>query len=504
MPTVSVGGEVRELSLIEVLLRAEDLSALSCATPGEGVALVDYLLGICFAAQIFPASTDEWRDWVTGEHKLDDVAAWLADQPSDDWDLFHPVKPLGQSSMLAPLMDEFGTGPAQLVLEHVGDYSQFFDHHHLQHPDRLPAAAAFRALLTQHVYGLAGRARVSGKALGAKLTNLSAGRLQGRIRVVVQGRTVGDTLRLNLYPAAKGEAGRFNTSWTTSDFPRREFRTKPPGRATSGPADLHSYLGRSVLLRPAVDGDTVSVDRVLIGAGELLSLDPERDVEDAVFRAMANGQLKPLWPSPTRALWRDAHALYTAARDAETGLFGRLRSLSFPQDGAGPPCMLWAVGLIANKTLAVAWTDGYFPYAPSQGEALCDASRQGSHIAEHVARALERSAYVAWKIVYPNPKPADRAAQQARFDARREFWPAAEEPFEQLLDETARGEPVPLSLLDYAHELRRRAEDFLKQRLDSLPRNDNGHHARARAEARFQADMADPKAPAQLRGETHT
>ncbi|MFF2848439.1 type I-E CRISPR-associated protein Cse1/CasA [Streptomyces sp. NPDC058001] len=505
MPTVSVGGEVSDLSLIEVLGRAEDLTALTCATPGEGVALVDYLLGICFAAGVFPASTDAWRAWVAGEHKLDDVAAWLADQPADDWDLFHPVKPLGQSSMLTPLMDEHGTGPAQLVLEHVGDYSQFFDHHHLEHPDRLSAAAAFRAMLTQHVYGLAGRARVSGKTLGPKLTNLSAGRLQGRIRVVVQGRTVGDTLRLNLYPAAKGEVGRFNQSWTTSDFPRRGFRTKPPGRVTSGPADLHTYLGRSVLLRPAptAEGEPVTVDRVLIGAGELLSLDPERDVEDAVFRKMANGHPKPLWPSPTRALWRDAHALYSAARDAETGLFGRLRELSFPKEGDSASCMLWAVGLIANKTLAVAWTDGYFPYAPSQGEALCEASRRGSDIAEWVARGLERAAYVAWKIVYPNPKPADRAAQQARFDARREFWPAAEEPFEQLLDETVRGEPVPLSLLDYAQELRFKAEEFLKQRLDSLPRNDDGHRARARAESRFQHDMADPKAPAELRGETH-
>ncbi|MFI6644935.1 type I-E CRISPR-associated protein Cse1/CasA [Streptomyces sp. NPDC050504] len=506
MPTVSLGGEPRELPLLEVLRRAEELSFISCATPGEGVALVEYLLAICFAAEVSPSSSDEWRAWVTGKHPLGEAAEWLARQSDDHWDLFQEKTPLAQNVLLAPLMEEYGTGPAQLVIERSGDYSQFFDHHHLEHAEPLPAADAFRAMLTQHVYGIAGRARLSGKTLGPKLTNLGAGRLQGRVRVVVQGGTVADTLRLNLYPAAKGEGGRFNQSWTTGDFTRRGFKEKPPGRSTSGPADLHSYLGRSVLLRPAPvePGKPVMVDRVLIGAGELLELDPARDLEDAVPAKMTNGHVKPLWPSPTRALWRDAHALYSAARDERTGLFGRLRHLRFPEDGDGPPCVLWAVGLLANKTLVTSWTEGAFPYAPSQGTALCRASRRGSDVAEYVARSLERAAYVAWKIVYPNPKPSDAPAQRARFDARREFWPAAEEPFKVLLDETVRGDHVPYLLIGYADQLRALAEDFLRNRLDSLPRDERGLHARARADQRFRDDMDHPEAPAELRGETHT
>ncbi|QDY76806.1 type I-E CRISPR-associated protein Cse1/CasA [Streptomyces qinzhouensis] len=507
VPAVTVDGDIVELSLLEVLRRAEELDSLVCPTPGEGVAVLDYLLAICFAAGVFPRSDEEWHDWVSGEHGLDRAAEWLAHDHDGEWDLFHPERPLGQNSGLAPFLDAHGTGPAQLVLERVGDYSQFFDHHHLEHSEPLPAAEAFRAVLVQHVYGLSGRARLSGKAtLGPRITNLAAGRLQGRIRVVVQGRTVGDTLRLNLYPPAHGRPGRFNHSWTSGDFPRRDFLTKPPGRTTSGPADLHSSLGRSILLRPApvaAADEPAVVERVLIGAGELLALDPGRDLEDAVYTQRSlNGPAKPLWPSPTRALWREAHALYSAAREAETGLFGRLRDITFPRDGDGPPCVLWAVGLVADRTLAVTWTDGYFPYAPSQGEALCRASRRGSAIAEWVARALERAAYAAWKVVYPNPKPSDRPAQQARFDARREFWPAAETPFGLLLDRTVRGRPVPDSLHEYAAELRHTAADFLRHRLDSLPDNAEGMKARARAEQRFHNDLAHPEAPAELRGET--
>ncbi|MDX3374967.1 type I-E CRISPR-associated protein Cse1/CasA [Streptomyces sp. ME02-6991-2A] len=502
MPVISLKGEAADLSLVEVLQQAQELSGLFCATPGEGVALFEYLLALCYASDTFPSSDEEWAHWVAQEHRLDEVEKWLVRESADDWDLFHAERPLGQNSQLRQQFDEDATGPAQLVIERVGDYVQLFDHHHLEHPVPLSAAAAFRALLTQHHYGLAGRARISGKMLGPKLTNLAAGRLQGRIRVVVQGRTLADTLRLNLYPPAGGKVGHFNHSWN-SGISRRDFKTKPPGRPTSGPADLHSSLGRSVLLGPvpAAEGRPVLVDRVLIGAGELLDLDPGRDHDDAVLSRMLNGHRKPLWPSPTRALWREAHALYTAATRETTGLFGRLRYLEFPYEGGGPPCVLWAVGLIANKTVAATWTEGHFPYAPSQGQELCDASRRGSEIAEYVARALERAAYAAWKVAYPNPKPTDRKAQMARFDARREFWPAAKEPFMRLLDETARGGDVDLGLRDYAGELRAQAEEFLRNRLDAQQRDEKGMLARARAEQRFQADMADTKAPAELREE---
>ncbi|MFE7461461.1 type I-E CRISPR-associated protein Cse1/CasA [Streptomyces sp. NPDC057554] len=502
MPVISLKGESADLSLVEVFDQAQELSGLFCATPGEGVALLEYLLALCYASTTFPSSDGEWVGWVAEEHRLDKVKKWLVRESADDWDLFHQERPLGQNGELRQQFDEDATGVAQLIIERVGDYAQLFDHHHLVHPVPLSAAAAFRALLTQQHYGLAGRARISGKILGPKLTNLAAGRLQGRIRVVAQGRTLADTLRLNLYPPAGGKAGQFNYCWNKG-ISRRKFKTKLPGRPTSGPADLHSSLGRSVLLEPvpAEEGQPVLVNRVLIGAGELLVLDPQRDLDDAVLGKMLNNHRKPLWPSPTRALWREAHALYAAATGETTGLFGRLRHLEFPYEGGGPPCVLWAVGLIANKTVAATWTEGYFPYAPSQGQELCEASRRGSDIAEYVARALERAAYAAWKVAYLNPKPTDRKAQMARFDARREFWPAAKEPFMRLLDQTARGGDVDLGLRDCAGELRSNAEEFLRNRLDAQQQNEKGMLARARAERRFQADMADAKAPAELREE---
>ncbi|MGJ5829915.1 type I-E CRISPR-associated protein Cse1/CasA [Streptomyces ossamyceticus] len=506
IPAITVDGASAHHSLRALLAGADELAALDCTSPGENVAVIEHLLAICFASGTCPSSDEEWRAWVVGKRSLAPAAAWLARQPDDSWDLFHPTAPLLQNSQLAADLAESGTGTAQLVIEHAGDYNQHFDHHHLELDNPLSAADAFRATLTQHVYGPYGRARMPGKRLGAKVTNLAAGRLTGRIRVVALGQTLGETLRLNLYPP-DGPGDWLNTSWTTGDIERRTFTEKAKPRLPRSSADLHSALGRSVLLRAdrGPQGQLV-VDRVLIGAGEILELDPDRHLQDAVFSKTTNGLKKPLWPSPSRALWQEAHALYSAVRDDRTGLYARLRSLPYERTGTGAPYQLWAVGLLANKTLPLTWTHGAYPYAPGMAAHLYRASRRGSDIAEYIARSLKNAAILAAETAFPAMRGADEAGQVARLDARWAFWPAAEDPFHELLDEVVdRGpeddDPVSEPLVAYALGLMRTARTQMLQRLDTLPPNDRNHRARARAVRRFDEDMSHDWAPAELRGE---
>lgn len=503
-----------DLSLVELLHDADALRGVEGGTPGEKVAVIEFLLAICYASGVYPESADEWPAWVDRKDALRPAAAWLAQRPEDEvWDLFHPLEPLGQNALLAPFIDEHGAGPAQLVIERVGDYNQFFDHHHLEHPTPLPVAQAFRAMLTQHVYGPAGRARISGKAtLGATITNLAATRLGTRIRVIALGDTLGETLRLNLAPVS-GSSGELNRTWTVGKE-RRGFTAKPSGRPVAGPADLHSYLGRSILLRPTRTGD--HVDRVLLGAGELLALGDEH-LQDAVYAKRTDGTSKPLWASATRAVWREAHALYAAVADARTAdaggndggtLYRRLAL--FPAEDVAPepgqqPARrvdLWAVGLVAKQTTAIAWVDGTFPFAPGLEARLYLASHRGSEIAEFVASALSKAAYAAWTVAYPNPKPADKSAQIARFDARGRHWAATREPFDLLMEETTLGEDVQACLYEYTSTVTAAARQFLAERLDPLPRNAQGAKARATALRRFEDELKSAKAPAEIRGGT--
>ncbi|MFE6099357.1 type I-E CRISPR-associated protein Cse1/CasA [Streptomyces laurentii] len=508
IPTVAMDGSRAHHSLCALFRDAERLSDLDCATPGEAVAVVEHLLAVCFAAGACPPSAEEWPAWVAGERDLGPVADWLADQPEDAWDVFHPKTPFGQNADLTDQFEKKATGPAQLVIERVGDYNQFFDHHHLEHSEPLPAAEAFRALLTQHVYAPYGRGRLSGEKLGPKITNLAAGRLLGRIRVLAVGRTLGETLRLNLYPP-EGPGEPLNTSWNADGFERRKFTEKTKPRAPRSSADLHSALYRSVLLggRRGAHGQAV-VDRVLIGAGEVLDLDPERHLQDAVFTQSLGEQGKPLWPSPTRALWLDAHALYSAVDNVTHGLYARLYSLRTAmarRDGA--PYRLRAVGLIAKQALPVTWVQGSYPFGPFMVRHLHRASYRASVIAEYVARMLKSAAVLAFEEVYPAARAADEPGGLQRFDARWEFWPDAEPSFDLLLDEVVRqhaiddDDPVSEPLIRYAEALRTMARGHLVHRLDSLPPNSRSHRARARAEERFDKGMQSPKAPAELRGD---
>ncbi|MFF1477126.1 type I-E CRISPR-associated protein Cse1/CasA [Streptomyces sp. NPDC058301] len=502
MRALTQDGSVVDLNLVQLFARAEELRDIDGTTPGEKAAFVEFLIALCYASGAYPASDEEWLDRVQepGPTPFGTVVSWLIDQSDEDWNLFHPTRPLGQNSLLAPFLEQHGTGPAQLVIEHTGDYNQFADHHHLEHSDPLPAAQAFRAMLTQHSFGLSGRARISGKAtLGPAITNLATGRLGGRVRVLALGQSLGHTLRLNLAPTIN-DPRLLNLTWTTGSFERRGFTAKPPARPVQGFADLHSYLGRSVLMRPkqGLDGEQAAIDRVLIGAGELLHLNPELHLQDAVISETRTGEKKPLWPSPTRDLWREAHSLYAAVKPGTGGLYARLAKLPKEKVADRHPFDLLAVGLLSNKATPVGWVTSVFPFAPGLAPYLYEASRRGSEIAEHIARSLDRAAYAAWEIAYPNPKPSDKKAQLARFDARGEQWKATEEPFHTLLVDVADGAMVTDCIPEYVEWLLEMAREFLDKRLDSLPKNGQGLRARAAARRCFEAELTSTRAPVDL------
>ncbi|MEV6408845.1 type I-E CRISPR-associated protein Cse1/CasA [Streptomyces bobili] len=492
LAALTTAGLSARLGLIEAFERADDHQGVAGRHPGETLAMLELLKAVSYAADVYPETSNEWRTWVTGRRPFTDVADWLRRQPDEHWDFFHPERPLFQSSLLAPFMSQHGVGTSQIVMQHVGDYVQLFDRHHLHHGEPFTAANAFVAVITQHVCGNGGRGMIPGNLLGAALNNQAMCRAGQRVHVTALGRTLGDTLRLNLHPH-DGDPGSFNYTWT--DRPRRSFTAKPAARFPDGPADLHSILGRSILTRPArLPDGSWGVDRVLMGAGDIVDLTHASALQDAVMEKGA-----PLKASSARALWREAHSLYAATTRREKGmdLYGRLATL--PENHRAT---LWTVGLLARPGKLIAWVNDAFPYIPGRETALRQASEEGCAIAEYVGTALDDAAYAAWRIAYPNAKPADKQQQLARFKAAGEHFAATEPLFHELLDETAEGTPVPDALSTYATEVRSNAERFLTERLRSLPPSSQGHKASTEAREKLESTLNNPrKAPAYLRKE---
>lgn len=481
------------LGLADVLRQAESLRAVSGTTPGEIVAIIEYLLGICYASGTYPRSSSQWTQWVRGRQSLSAATQWLLEQPNQHWNLFDPATPLGQNALLAAHLDEHGCGPAQLVLEQAGDYLQFFDHHHLEHPQPLPADEAFRAMLVQHAYGPGMRGRISGKLLGKTLNNLATGRLATRIRVLALGETLADTLRLNLHPYPN-EPGIFNTTWTQTD--RRRFDQKPTGRTPRGPADLHSLLGRSILLRPLRRADgSLAVDRVLVGAGELLAPLPDTYLQDAVLVPLGKTDSAPLRPTANKALWREAHALYAAVAEnpKDNDLYSRLTDLP------GARIRLWAVGLVSEDNKLLTWLADSFPFVNGREQGLWDAAKHGSDVADFVAEALRKAADTARLLAYPNANPEHKKHQLQRFDARAEHFAAAAAPFHQMLEAVADGESAEDAADDFARTTVHTAHRLLEHRLDTLPPNSRGFRTRAAAQNRLGLELRRAYAPRPIR-----
>ncbi|WP_310729091.1 type I-E CRISPR-associated protein Cse1/CasA [Streptomyces sp. N2A] len=493
------------MNLVQVLIESDRITAICGSTPGETIAVVEYLLGIIHASGHCPADEDEWCDWIEDQTPLNPAADWLANDDPDRWDLFHPEKPLGQNSLLGPWMNSHGVGPAQLVIEHAADYNQFFDHRHLHVAQPLPVDQAFRAMLTQHTYGLGGKAKAKADWIGEALPNQAVGRLNARVRVLAYGDTLADTLRLNLTLTPKGQQGTFNYSWTDGRTRRTFTGAKEKAmRAVDGPADLHTVLGRSVLLHPTgLKDGTLAVDRVLVAAGELLKDLPAPHLQDAIVEEKATKDGKRyrtfLKASETRALWREAHALYAAVTPKEKGtdLYSRLALLGDYRT------TLWAVGIVARQTKAVCWLNDTFPLIPARQAALHHAATTGASIAEHADKALYAAASTARNIAYPNPKPGDKAAQIARFNAAPLLYAEAGDLFHALMDDVAAGTPASEALATYAHAITTTSRRVLTERLRSMPSSGTARQAKAEATQRLHTVLTNKSAPLVLKEAAH-
>ncbi|MFJ6135478.1 type I-E CRISPR-associated protein Cse1/CasA [Kitasatospora sp. NPDC092286] len=500
IPALTIDGEpeLTKVSGVRALRDADRIAAIYGGTPGETAALLEWLLGMLYAAEHYPETPGEWLTWVEKREPLAPAADWLADHDGT-WDLFDAERPLGQNAALLRHLNTFGVGPAQLVIEHAGDYNQHFDHRHLHHVEPLPADAAWRAMLTQHTFGQGRRARIPAKEMGfpAPFTNLSTCRLGSRVRVFALGPTLGDTLRLNLSPW-DDEPGTLNLTW--GDRPRRPFTHTGASetRPLDGPADLHTVLGRSIALRPVEmpDGEP-GVDRVLVGPGETLT-DLQAPYRQDEVMVMRNRKPVTLKPQASRELWCESHALYAAVAERVKGsdLYGRLAMLRSRRPE------LWAVGLLADKGNPIAWVDDRFPFVPGREAGLRHASEQGSEVAEYAATALQCAAAAARDHAYPNPKPTDKPGQLARFNGEPEMWAGTGVEFHAMLDAVADGHPVAAVISRFGSTVRAIATDALRARLESLPPTGRGLQARARAEQRLKEELDSPKAPDPLKETT--
>lgn len=494
IPALTIGPDLQKhlemLSLLSVFRQAESISALAHISPGVCVALHDLLLGLMYATGVHPRTETEAQEWVEDSHPLDEVAEKLAGSEYDgQLDLFHPERPFGQNANLAPHLARHGYGPAQLDIERAGDGAQLAEHVHLHHEWRPTAAEALAAMLVMHAYDTGGRMMARNEWFGRAFTYGAVGRNALRVRNFALGRSLADTLRLNIVPVARSRTGQFNFTWTDGRVDRRVFTGPAAARArtVSGPADLHSWLGRSVLMHPVrrADGEIV-VDRVLVGGGELMEPLPPDLLQDCV---LVKG--RPQQARADQALWRSSSALYAgvgpAPEDAKgADLFSRLEALGRRVD-------IWSVALLTSQSSFVGWVSDTFPFVGVLRQELYLAAADGAAWCEKAERAAAGAAAVARDVGYPRARPEERKRILARLLAAPLLWARFEEPFQRLLEEVASGQDAKAARARFAVQVAQTTRTSLQESLRCLPPSGSGPEARLRALARLEMALTNPR-----------
>lgn len=100
IPIVRIDGSYGKVTLVAAFREADDLIEVAGSTPGETVALLEYLLAICYAFKAQPESSSRWAEEMDSGRSFAELADGLEQcceteggGDCEHWDLFHPTAP---------------------------------------------------------------------------------------------------------------------------------------------------------------------------------------------------------------------------------------------------------------------------------------------------------------------------------------------------------------------------------------------------------------------------
>jgi CRISPR system Cascade subunit CasA len=322
-------GTLEELSLLEVLRQAHQLTALAGELPTQVFALTRLLLAVLHQAVSGPRDDEHWEQlWTANTLPADEVSVYLGRYRSR-FDLLDPVAPFFQVAGLRTAKGE--VSKLTKLIADVPNGNPFFTMRAGRGTASMTFAEAARWVVHAQAFdpsgiksGAVGDARVQG-GRGYPIGVAWDGLLGG---VLVEGATLRETLLLNLvardFPLI--------AEWAGSDAPVWE---RPPvgpgeeaagGRAVLGPVDLYTWQSRRIRL--SVTGGTVT--GVLISNGERLTPQNKHRVEvHTAWRRSETQEKKhrealvymPREHTPERSVWRGLQSLLpgTAGRHGSDG-----------------------------------------------------------------------------------------------------------------------------------------------------------------------------------------
>lgn len=291
IPCTTTDGRHVELGLRETLTQAHELRELRDNSPLVTLSLHRFLIAIMHAASGDPQSLPDWESLWKSERLDETLIDGYLNQWHDRFDLFEPDRAFYQAWGWE-LEEDKRKGPNELAQELTrGNNATLFDHTTDIPSPAISFAEAARNLIANQAFAAPGGVSATGNRTGAPLV--------GKVVTLPTGRTLRETLLLNMIPAElrpevlqpKGTPvwEREDASFTESAGPQ-------------GYLDLLTWQPRRVRLHTT--GDLVTTISYAQGRKLLMP--------DGCFDpAAAYRSERPVEFDADRAVWRDSEALFS-------------------------------------------------------------------------------------------------------------------------------------------------------------------------------------------------
>ena len=333
IPVERLDGTADVVSIRDALVDAHQIRRISGEIPGEGLALLRFLLSFvyCINYDLERAGEKQKKErWekirFQGNFNADQIDEYLADY-SNEFDLFDDEHPFYQIPGLAYMGEKEFDSVSELMLDVPNpEKGKFlFSMRSPEHLDSLSFDLAARYLVVAHAYDKSGikspvvgnTSAKSGRAFAPKgaLGTGWCGALGG---IYLEGQNLFETLLLNFVLFLS------NVSIITSDDYAPWEREVPSAdtchREPTGPVDLLTWQSRRIRLIPSEDGSCVR--GVIISYGDILTpankqrfemMTGWRESKQQKKLGTATVPLMPVAPDTARALWRGLPSLLALA-----------------------------------------------------------------------------------------------------------------------------------------------------------------------------------------------
>ncbi|WP_306191427.1 type I-E CRISPR-associated protein Cse1/CasA [Streptomyces sp. MK5] len=345
IPMLRRDGSQDELSLRQVFEQAHDLRRIVGDLPTQEFALVRLLLAVAHDALDGPQDIDAWAELWADESCFAPVGAYL-EEHRGRFDLLDADAPFFQTAGLRTAKDEVFS--LNRIVADVPNGEPFFTAR-MPAVARLTFAEAARWVVHAHAYDTSGiKTGVQGdeRAKGGKVYPLGVGWAGNLGGVFVEGRTLRETLLLNLVAADTS-----NLAIDEADAPAWRREPCGPGgaeRAPTGVRDLYTWQTRRLRLH----FDDSGVHGVVLGYGDPLTARDRQHREPMTAWRRSKPQEAKLRKSPVylprehapeRSAWRGLGALVSTEAGAAGG--------SEPAGYLRPGILEWVARLVTEGEL---------------------------------------------------------------------------------------------------------------------------------------------------------